>query len=351
VPAALSIVIPSHCRPDLLRYCLASLIRHAPAGTEIIVVDDGSAEAAISRAAQEFAGVHVLRQQRARGFCAAANRGIQAATAPILELLNDDTEVTAGWAHAALAHFADARIGAVAPLVLRAPANGAPPRIDSAGDRYYIGGVAAKRGHGEPLGDRYLQPCDVFGASGSSAFYRRDALLRIGSFPEPFGAYFEDVDLAFRLHWAGYAVTFEPAARVWHRVSASYGRPGRRLLEQQALNEERVFWRNLAGRALREALPRHLAVLAAKVLDRCGSAELVPFVCGRLRILREIAELRRHHRFLRTLGPDDDVGTWQVERRYWGKIDGEAAHSRGERGSASSEAPNGSDSDPTRIMS
>src|SRR5204863_3688732 len=35
----LSIVIPSHSRPDLLRLCLASVWRFAPQGTEVIVVD------------------------------------------------------------------------------------------------------------------------------------------------------------------------------------------------------------------------------------------------------------------------------------------------------------------------
>src|SRR5205823_3453670 len=127
---------------------------------------------------------------------------------------------------------------------------------------YYLGGVAGKRGHGEPLGPAYLRACRVFGASGSSAFYRRDVLLRVGAFPETFGAYFEDVDLSFRLHRAGYQVCFEPAARVLHRVSASYGRPRRRLLEQQSRNEELVFWRNLPAAALTRAVPLHLAVLA-----------------------------------------------------------------------------------------
>src|SRR5439155_13214777 len=114
----------------------------------------------------------------------------------------------------------------------------------------------------------HLPPRTVFGAGASSAFYRRTALLRGGAFPESFGAYFEDVDLAFRLQRAGYRAVFEPAARVLHRVSASYGPPRRKLVEQQSCNEERVFWRNLPGRALVRALSRQLAVLAAKAWRR-----------------------------------------------------------------------------------
>jgi GT2 family glycosyltransferase len=309
----LSVVIPSHSRPDLLRRCLSSVIRHAPPGTQVIVVDDGSPAGVVGRAAAEFAGVELVRLPRRRGFCAAANAGIAAARGAIVELLNDDAEVTAGWAAAALAAFRDPRVAAVAPLVLCWPDG---LRVDSAGDRYYVGGVAGKRCHGEALGPAHLRPGRVFGASGSSAFYRRDVLLRVGGFPEAFGAYFEDVDLAFRLHRAGYHVYFEPAARVLHRVSASYGRPDRRLLEQQSRNEERVFWRNLPRGALAGAVPRHLGVLAGKAWRRWREGTLLPFLYGRLRVLQELPAILQHRRLLRQLGPDRPVEHWGVDCRW-----------------------------------
>jgi GT2 family glycosyltransferase len=311
-------VIPSHNRADLLRLCLASVRRHAPADTEVLVVDDASPAGAVSQVASQFAAVRVLRLPRRRGFCAAVNAGIRAVRHPIVELLNDDTEVTAGWAEAVVSHFADPHVGAIAPLVL-----GYPPgayggwRIDSAGDRYFAGGVAGKRGHGQTLGPAHLQGGEVFGASASSAFYRRDALLDVGGFPEEFGAYFEDVDVAFRLHWAGFRIVYEPASRVWHRVSASHGRPNRRLLEQQSRNEERVFWRNLPGRELLRALPWHAAVLAAKACRRWHENALMPFVLGRLRTLADAPALLRHRRELRQRNDRPDVSAWGVETRFW----------------------------------
>jgi GT2 family glycosyltransferase len=313
----LSIVIPSHNRPDLLCACLSSVLRHAPPRTEILVVDDGSPGGVVSAAAAEFPTVRCLRSPRRRGFCAAANAGIEAAAAPVVELLNDDTEVEPGWATAALTHFADPAVAAVAPLVLRWDGT-ATTDIDSAGDRYFRGGVAGKRGHGQPLGPAYLWPCRVFGASASAAFYRRDLLRRVGAFPERFGAYFEDVDLSFRLHRAGGEVAFEPASRVRHRVSASYGRPRRRLLEQQSRNEELVFWRNLPGRELARALPLHLAVLAAKAWRRWGEGNLIPFLAGRLSALAEWREVVRQRRRLRELGGEPDPDRWKVERHFWG---------------------------------
>jgi GT2 family glycosyltransferase len=317
VPARLSVIIPSHNRADLLRLCLASVLRHAPAGAEVVVVDDGSPDGAVSEAALTFPGVRVLRREKQSGFCAAANAGLRTATHPIVELLNDDTEVEAGWADAALKWFADPTVAAVAPLVLRRSDDDVSPRIDSAGDRYYLGGVAGKRGHGRTVEAEYLQARSVFGASASSAFYRRDAVLAAGGFPESFGAYFEDVDLSFRLHWAGFRVVYEPAARVWHRVSASYGPPCRRLLEQQARNEERVFWRNLPRGLLLRALPLHLAVLAGKGWRRWREGQLLPFLRGKLGVLSEAGQLLRHRRRLHASGAGREWAAWGVEPHFW----------------------------------
>ena len=275
VSVELSIVIPSSTRADLLAACLASVVRHAPGGTEILVVDDGSPGEAVQRTAERFVGVRTISMTARHGFCAAANAGIRQSHGRVVELLNDDTEVTAGWAELALAHFSNAEIAAVAPLVLHWPAG---DRIDSAGDSYHLAGFASKRGQGQtveraPSGARW-----VFGASGSSAFYRREAVLRVGAFPDHFSAYFEDVDLAFRLNRAGYRAIFEPASRILHHVSASYGAPRRSLLEQQSCNEERVYWRNLPTTSLPVSLPLHALALAAKAYLRWREGSLAPFV-------------------------------------------------------------------------
>jgi GT2 family glycosyltransferase len=310
VRSPLSVVIPSHSRADLLRLCLASVTRFAPADTEVIVVDDGSRGAIVSQTAAEFAGVKVIRRLKPGGFCVAANAGIAAASAPVVELLNDDAEVTAGWANAAVGWFADARVVAVAPLVLQNDparlARALPPLIDTAGDEYDPGGFARKRGRGSVWASGGREPPEGTDtppaprgetrgahaprsprptcASACAAFYRRDAVLRAGGFPEHFRAYFEDVDLSLRLRRLGGEIVHEPGSVVWHRVSSSYGsRPGRRVLEQQSCNEERVFWRNTPGRELPRRLPRHAAVLAGKALRRWQEGALLPWLLGRVR--------------------------------------------------------------------
>lgn len=289
-----SIVIPSYRRVDLLRLCLTSVRRSAPADTQVIVVDDGSANAMVSRTAEAFAGVEVVRLPESQGFCAAANRGIAAATGDVVEMLNDDAEVTPGWAEAALEWFRDDRIGAVAPLVLQNDpvrrAGGRPPLIDTAGDDYHPGGYAIKRGHGEPWyghGEHSLAG-PVWGVSAAAGFYRRNSLLRAGGFPESFRAYFDDVDLSFRIRRTA-EIVYEPASVVWHRVSSSYGRkPSRGVLELQSRNEELVFWRNMRGRDLWRRLPLHAGVLAAKSVRRAGDGTLMAWSVGRFKAWKEL---------------------------------------------------------------
>ena len=292
----LSIVIPTHQRTDLLRACLRAVTAHAPPGTEVLVADDASPHAGASSIASEF-GVRAIRSNRQRGFAMTANAGIRASCGDVVEMLNDDTEVQPGWADAALRWFDDPRVGAVAPLVLAWPEGRV---IDSAGDCYDVGGIASKRGHGLRAGEGdFAVPRRVFGASAAAGFYRRSSLEQVGLFAEEFGSYFEDVDLAFRLNHAGLHTMFEPASRVLHHISASYGTIGRRLIERQSFNEERVFWRNLPAPLLRRALPRHLLVLLAKAWRRLDEGTLCPWTFGRLRVAWEWRALMQRRQSLR----------------------------------------------------
>lgn len=271
---------------------------YAPPRTEVLVVDDGSKDAIISKTAERFPGAGAIRLPKQNGFCRAVNAGIAATSAPVLELLNDDTIVHPGWAKSALPHFQDPNIAAVAPLVLQM-AQGGEPLIDSAGDCYFLGGVAGKRFHGLPLREVALQREKVFGVSGSSGFYRRAALEQVKRLPEEFGAYFEDVDLSFRLRWHGYECLFEPGSRVSHHVSGSYGA----ILDEEAMtrhsqNEERAWLRNIPQSALWTALPLHALVLLGKAVRRFKEGKLRAWLKGKWLALKEHRAIRSHRRSL-----------------------------------------------------
>jgi GT2 family glycosyltransferase len=288
-----SVVIPSYNGRHLLETCLASIARHRPGAAgpavEFIVADDASQDDTARWLDHAHPDVRLVRLDQNGGFCAAANAGIHAAQGRFIQLLNNDTEVTAGWIEAGLAPFADPSVGSVAPLVL---VRSDPAQVDSAGDVYTLVGWPCKRGHGDPARfwlDRPLEP--VFGASGSSAFYRAEALRRVGAFDPTFHSYYEDVDLAFRLRWAGYGCIYTPHCRILHEVSASYDHARPALQRRMARNAEILFWSNLPARWLALALVPHLAFTLAQALARLARGRIRPFVLGKWDALRALPDL------------------------------------------------------------
>ena len=246
------------------------------------MADDASTDGTAEWLATAHPEVRLVRLERNQGFCAAANAGIAAARGRFIQLLNNDTEVARGWIEAGLAPFADATVGSVAPLVL---VRSDPTRVDSAGDSYTLAGWPTKRGHGQPAAVFATRPVEeVFGASGSSAFYRAEALRRAGAFDPLFGSYYEDVDLAFRLRWAGYRCVFTPASPGSITTSR---RPTTTTAPRSS-----AAWpgtpRSSSGRTCRPAcsplaLLPHLAFLAVQALWRLARGRLSPFLLGQVR--------------------------------------------------------------------
>jgi GT2 family glycosyltransferase len=277
-----SVVIPTYNGRDLLATCLASVERHRPrgVGVEIVVADDASTDDTRVWLARTHPSVRLVHLETNRGFCGAANAGIAASAGEFIQLLNNDTEVAPGWIEAGLAPFADPTVGSVAPLVL---VRSDPARVDSAGDSYALVGWPSKRGRGQPASRWVERRCErVFGASGSSAFYRAEALRRVGSFDPSFGSYYEDVDLAFRLRWAGYHCIFTPHSRVLHEVSASYDHARPELQRRMARNAEVLFWTDLPAGWLALAAAPHMAFIAVQAAWRLARGRARPFTLGKL---------------------------------------------------------------------
>lgn len=291
-----SIVIPTYNGRALLETCLASIARNRPRSVaiEVIVADDASTDDTGSWLAAHYPEVRHVRLERNGGFCQAANAGIFAARGEFIELLNNDTEVLPGWVEAGLEPFADPAVGSVAPLVL---VRSDPARVDSAGDGYALTGWPFKRGHGEPAEDWANHPADrVFGASASSAFYRAEALRKVGGFDPAYGSYYEDVDLAFRLRWAGYSCVYTPKSRILHDVSATFDHARPALQRRVARNAEYLFWTNLTTGRLLAALVPHLGFTLLQAAWRLGRGRLRPLLQGKWDALRDWRSIRDRRR-------------------------------------------------------
>jgi GT2 family glycosyltransferase len=245
----LSIVVPVHDRADLAARALGALeLWETP--IELVVVDDGSREAAIEdlRRSVEAAAprsprrVRWLRNETALGFSAAINRGIAETEGDPILLLNSDAEVRAGGDRALLAAFAR-------PL----PSAGNPPGGAAGGATTAIGAVAARlvfpdgrpqwSGGAEPtlawlfaqasgLGAKLSRfrraPSGFTGgavdwAPAAALALRRTAWEATGPFDESFAHYAQDLDYGHRLRQRGFGIVIEPAFEVAHHFGGSSG--------------------------------------------------------------------------------------------------------------------------------
>ena len=204
-----SVVIATHERPRLLMRCLCALLRQdLPADRyEVIVVDDGSSDAAHHFTLRNIAAlghgkgrpsIRYLHQGRNRGPAAARNVGWHAARAPVVAFTDDDTLPHPEWLREglrAMASGADAVAGRIdVPL----------PEVPTDYERDAAGLARAE-------------------FATANCFVRRAALEAIGGFDERFrAAWREDSDLQFMLRAHGARIGTAWDARVLHPVRPAH---------------------------------------------------------------------------------------------------------------------------------
>jgi GT2 family glycosyltransferase len=216
-----SLVIPTYNGVHLLGTCLEAVARQTRTPEETVVVDDASTDGTGELLRTRFPWAQHLQLDRNLGFVGAVNAGIGASSGEIVALLNNDTEVEAGWLEALVAPLEDDRtLGSCASKMLLFDRR---DHLQSAGDGYSTGGVPINRGAWTADDGRFDGEVEVFGASGGAAAYRRAALEEAGGFDPWLVSYLEDVDLSWRLQLLGYRCQYVPKARVYHMVSASGG--------------------------------------------------------------------------------------------------------------------------------
>ncbi|HPF38338.1 MAG TPA: glycosyltransferase family 2 protein [Phycisphaerae bacterium] len=260
-----TIVIPNYNGAKFLPALIESLRNQSDRRFVVTLVDDCSTDGGIGDIAGGAAFVNVIRNERNLGFAGSCNVGLDLARTPFVALLNNDTTVDENWFANAMAGFDADDVGAVASLVLLAE----PPHlIDSAGDVYSIAGGAAKRLHLAPREFAAGLTEECFSACGASAFYRRSALERVGALDDRFESYYEDVDLGFRLAWAGYRCRFMRTSICYHHLSASYSPTGWKYHYNSARNAEIVWASNMPESLRRRYAGARRAFLTIQSLNK-----------------------------------------------------------------------------------
>lgn len=218
------IVLNWNGKDDLLR-CLGSLEAVLPERFRVLVVDNGSRDGSADAVRQHFPCVEILALERNLGYAGGNNAGFRQAMRHLPEyvvFLNNDTVVAPDAMQIlvrVLQH--DLKAGIAVPEIFYMDQ---PDRIWYAGGEVrLVLGLVRHVGIRKSQGPAYARRRETGYATGCCIAMRSGDFGKLGGFDERFGMYAEDVDLSLRVQEAGFTVIYEPAARVWHRVSASSG--------------------------------------------------------------------------------------------------------------------------------
>lgn len=226
----LSIVIPTHNRAAILRRCFASLFRQdpLPARSEIVIVDDGSADdtSQVVDEARATAPVAIeYVRQPASGPAAARNRGIRHARGAVVLFLGDDILPEPGLVGEHLTwhgRFPDPMV-AVLGFVTWSPGIAVTPYmhwLESSGNQF---DYDALRGREDVDPAKYLYT--------SNLSLKRSVFPDTGEwFDERFRlALLEDIDLGRRLSARGLRLKYNPDARAFHEHAVTLQGYARRI--------------------------------------------------------------------------------------------------------------------------
>ncbi|MCS7220912.1 MAG: glycosyltransferase family 2 protein [Anaerolineae bacterium] len=217
----LCVVIPNWNLPAETIECVASVL--AAAGNDdvsVVVVDNGSTDGSPEALASAF-GELVAQVQMGwnRGFAGAVNAGVlyalEQGAASVLVLNNDtviDQEMLAILNRVAKEH-PDA--GILAPAIYRVDA---PTRLWRLGDRHHRWLPMPRRIPDHEVAAEVVEADYV---TGCGMLIRREVIEAIGLFDERFFMYYEDADFCKRARARGFRILCVPAAKMWHRVSAT----------------------------------------------------------------------------------------------------------------------------------
>ena len=291
-----SIVVPTHERPDDLARCLESLSRLGDAMCELIVVDSGPTTNRTAAVTARFGVCHVV--ERLPGLNRARNAGVAAARFDIVAFVDDDVVVSQGWLAAIRACFADPAVGCTTGLVL-------PLELETEGQEEFEVYSQHRRDLQRHVYSRNsLRPsaAGLVGMGANMAF-RRDLLLTLGEFDLRFGPVActragDETDMFARILDAGWLIVYTPDAYVWHRHRRTvrevrscvfgygvgvYSVLTKRLLEQGDLGALVTAGRWLIGpvvKAARAKMLRRPAPRWATVLAETAGATFGPFCFG-----------------------------------------------------------------------
>ena len=246
----IAVIIVNWNGKKYLKDCFDSLEAQTEKNFKVIFVDNGSEDDSVdfikaNYLEAELPSLEIVQLRANTGFCFGYNTGIKKALEDkninYVIVLNNDTKLDEKYVKE-LQSCAENRpeAGSIQPKVLNFFEKN---KIDCAGIYISRDGTAHNRGYGKDE-KKYSDEKEILGANGTASLFTRQALEKTAFpgnnyFDEDHFAFYEDVDLAWRMKKAGFKSYFCPQALAYHVHSGTAGKAS--LLKAYYLHRNYFF--------------------------------------------------------------------------------------------------------------
>lgn len=249
-----SVVIANYNGEDLLKKNLSKIVelKDNPKNliSEIILVDDGSADGSADFVKKNFPEIRLFKHKTNRGVASALNTGVRSAKGELILMISTDMTPKINLAEILIPHFDDAKVFSVA---------------------FHEEGVGPEKAVWK---DGFLEFSNikeskefkpVFYVRKGSGMFRRKYWIELGGMDEklflPF--YWEDLDIGYRAAKRSYKNLWEPKAMVIHEHWGTVGKFPKNFINKTGdLHMLLFIWKNITSSNLTR---RHVAGLFLKI--------------------------------------------------------------------------------------
>jgi GT2 family glycosyltransferase len=214
-----SIIVVNYNGHRWLKLFIHTLVNSSYPDFEIIVVDNGSTDESIEFLQKHFDQIKIIHLSENKGFGQAVNIGASQARGTILAFVNNDMEFPSEWLKEAILElYSEDKVGAVQCKIL---SYNSRQIIDSVGlsvDHYNL---SLAIGNQEIDEGQYDSLKELGACSGGAMIIPKSLFLQIGCFDPVYFMYYEDVDLNWRIKFAGYKIKPASSSKVYHIGSGS----------------------------------------------------------------------------------------------------------------------------------
>ncbi|MBF0186641.1 MAG: glycosyltransferase [Magnetococcales bacterium] len=207
--SAVSVVVPTRDRPELLRQALLALLELDPAPEEILVVDQSSGTESREIVMQFEAELLSYLPSSEKGLSRARNVGIRQAKGEVIAFIDDDCISPPDW----LQQACIAKLHHPNSVAWIGDVHHGPDALSSLTELTEKGTRSITiKGRSNPW---YRSP------NGGNSFFMKSVLQKVGGFDEQLGqgSRFpgaEDGDILYRILKQGEAITYAPSIRIAH---------------------------------------------------------------------------------------------------------------------------------------